>query len=243
MSSEPIVVIGIGQEGPAGLSPEAPQPHRSGPKFWPAAGGIWSSFPSSRPANPRSMATFRALVEDLKRPTRQRKDRRPGLRRSAVLWHRRGAGGGVAGRSIDVSAACFQRAVGVRPAQGKLARSPRSSACTVDLWRRFFRCSTLRPAKIAVLTDPENHPARIASFLVRTGPTNDYALWVCEDLGGPAERVTCWTCVQHCGTRVRAVERAGADCELRTRDNQTPRRCRCWAFRTEQFRMPAFAAA
>jgi precorrin-6Y C5,15-methyltransferase (decarboxylating) len=47
-----------------------------------------------------------------------------------------------------------------------------------------------REAKIAVLTDGGNHPAAIADFLRRQGAGADYALWVCENLGGPDERVS-----------------------------------------------------
>jgi precorrin-6Y C5,15-methyltransferase (decarboxylating) len=54
----------------------------------------------------------------------------------------------------------------------------------------------LRPAvearaqKIAVLTDGNNHPAAVADFLRRHGAADDYALWVCENLGGSDERVS-----------------------------------------------------
>jgi precorrin-6Y C5,15-methyltransferase (decarboxylating) len=46
-------------------------------------------------------------------------------------------------------------------------------------------------AKIALLTDAANHPAAIARFLLAHGDKN-YGLWVCEELGGAAERVTHW---------------------------------------------------
>jgi precorrin-6Y C5,15-methyltransferase (decarboxylating) len=47
-----------------------------------------------------------------------------------------------------------------------------------------------REAKIAVLTDGRNSPAAVADFLRRHGAAEDYALWVCENLGGPDERVS-----------------------------------------------------
>jgi precorrin-6Y C5,15-methyltransferase (decarboxylating) len=47
-----------------------------------------------------------------------------------------------------------------------------------------------REAKIAVLTDATNHPAAIAAFLRRHGAAEDYAFWVCENLGGADERVS-----------------------------------------------------
>jgi precorrin-6Y C5,15-methyltransferase (decarboxylating) len=43
--------------------------------------------------------------------------------------------------------------------------------------------------KIAVLTDANNHPAAIADLLCRLGAENLYTIWVCENLGGADERV------------------------------------------------------
>jgi precorrin-6Y C5,15-methyltransferase (decarboxylating) len=60
------------------------------------------------------------------------------------------------------------------------------------------RAVEARAAKIAVLTDGKNHPAVIADFLRRHGAAEDYALWVCENLGGPDERVS-----RHAPTRMR----------------------------------------
>jgi precorrin-6B C5,15-methyltransferase / cobalt-precorrin-6B C5,C15-methyltransferase len=47
-----------------------------------------------------------------------------------------------------------------------------------------------REPKIAVLTDARNHPAAIAEFLLRAGVGDQYALWVCENLGGADERIS-----------------------------------------------------
>src|SRR5207237_5528041 len=47
-----------------------------------------------------------------------------------------------------------------------------------------------RAAKVAVLTDAHNHPAAIADLLRRHGAAEDYALWVCENLGGPDECIS-----------------------------------------------------
>jgi precorrin-6Y C5,15-methyltransferase (decarboxylating) len=47
-----------------------------------------------------------------------------------------------------------------------------------------------REAKVALLTDAKNHPAAVADFLRRHGAAEDYALWVCENLGGSDERVS-----------------------------------------------------
>ncbi len=47
-----------------------------------------------------------------------------------------------------------------------------------------------RAPKIAVLTDARNHPAAIADLLLRSGTGEEYTLWVCENLGGPDERIS-----------------------------------------------------
>jgi precorrin-6Y C5,15-methyltransferase (decarboxylating) len=47
-----------------------------------------------------------------------------------------------------------------------------------------------RERKIAVLTDAANDPAAIADLLRRLGAADEYDLWVCENLGSADERVT-----------------------------------------------------
>jgi precorrin-6Y C5,15-methyltransferase (decarboxylating) len=47
-----------------------------------------------------------------------------------------------------------------------------------------------RKKKIACFTDEENSPARIARHLLEHGVTSDdWRVWICENLGGPSERV------------------------------------------------------
>jgi precorrin-6Y C5,15-methyltransferase (decarboxylating) len=48
----------------------------------------------------------------------------------------------------------------------------------------------MREPKIAVLTDSRNNPAAIADLLRRLGAAEEYALWVCENLGGSDERIS-----------------------------------------------------
>jgi precorrin-6Y C5,15-methyltransferase (decarboxylating) len=47
-----------------------------------------------------------------------------------------------------------------------------------------------REPKIAVLTDAQNHPAALADLLRHLGAAEEYTLWVCENLSGPDERVS-----------------------------------------------------
>ena len=48
-----------------------------------------------------------------------------------------------------------------------------------------------RADKVALFTDGVNHPAAIAQWLI-DHYAGDYAIWVCEELGGPNERITHW---------------------------------------------------
>jgi precorrin-6B C5,15-methyltransferase / cobalt-precorrin-6B C5,C15-methyltransferase len=47
-----------------------------------------------------------------------------------------------------------------------------------------------RAAKIAVLTDAKNHPAAIAGLLRQLGAAEEYVMWVGENLGGRDERLS-----------------------------------------------------
>ncbi|HET6146548.1 MAG TPA: precorrin-6y C5,15-methyltransferase (decarboxylating) subunit CbiE [Polyangia bacterium] len=58
--------------------------------------------------------------------------------------------------------------------------------------RRGFLTRLRRHAKVAVLTDEENSPPRLAAHLVAHGQTG-WTAWVCENLAGPGERVRRFT--------------------------------------------------
>jgi precorrin-6B C5,15-methyltransferase / cobalt-precorrin-6B C5,C15-methyltransferase len=49
-----------------------------------------------------------------------------------------------------------------------------------------------RADKVALLTDSVNHPAAVAQWLI-DHYAEHYAVWVCEELGGCNERITHWT--------------------------------------------------
>src|SRR5262249_30580725 len=76
-------------------------------------------------------------------------------------------------------------------------KEPWNDACVVSLHGRPL--AELLPAlrrgdpKIAVFTDATNHPAAVAAFLRENGLGDRYTVWVCEDLGGPKERITRWS--------------------------------------------------
>ena len=52
-----------------------------------------------------------------------------------------------------------------------------------------------RQRKVAILTDESNAPARIAGWMVEHGETS-WQTWVCENLGGPDERVRAFSVVE-----------------------------------------------
>lgn len=54
--------------------------------------------------------------------------------------------------------------------------------------REGFLTRLKRTAKAAVLTDEENSPPRLACYMVEHGES-EWRAWVCENLGGPDERV------------------------------------------------------
>ncbi len=47
--------------------------------------------------------------------------------------------------------------------------------------------------KIAILTDRDNNPGAIASLYLELNLTVNYDFWVCENLGGEEEKITCFT--------------------------------------------------
>lgn len=57
-----------------------------------------------------------------------------------------------------------------------------------------------RAFKVALLTDEENSPARIASHLLEHGQTQ-WKTWVCENLGGPDERVRAFPVTELCAVK------------------------------------------
>jgi precorrin-6B C5,15-methyltransferase / cobalt-precorrin-6B C5,C15-methyltransferase len=72
-----------------------------------------------------------------------------------------------------------------------------NDACMISLHGRPLQ--TIGPAlergepKIAVFTDAENNPAAIARIVCAKGLGRNYVQWVCENLGGDDERITRWS--------------------------------------------------
>jgi precorrin-6Y C5,15-methyltransferase (decarboxylating) len=191
MTTVPVVVIGIGHDGPAGLSPEALD-HIARAEV--LAGGV------------RHLAFFpdwsgEKVVFDTNIPSRIAYLQKcaPG-RKTVVLASGDPLFYGIGRLLLEA----FPREQllflpHVSSVQLAFARIKEmwDDACIVSLHGRPLQ--SLAPAlhhrehKIAVFTDARNTPAAIGAFLCESGCAEDYPdVWVCESLGGPDERVTRW---------------------------------------------------
>jgi len=69
-----------------------------------------------------------------------------------------------------------------------------NDACMISLHGRpietLLPALSAREAKIAILTDAKNDPSTIACYLQKLGCAGDYHLWVCENLGAMDERIS-----------------------------------------------------
>jgi precorrin-6B C5,15-methyltransferase / cobalt-precorrin-6B C5,C15-methyltransferase len=191
MSGPSIVVIGMGHDGPEGLSRQALD-HLGSARV--LAGGR------------RHLAFFEGwegetivIDADLDRLVRQLREVAPGAK-AVVLASGDPLFYGV-GRSLleafpRESLTFLPHLSSVQIAFARVKESW-DDATVVSLHGRPL--ASILPAlggldaKIAVLTDGTNHPGAIADLLVDLGLGEAYRIWVCEELGGPRERVTSWT--------------------------------------------------
>lgn len=189
MTCEPLVVIGMGHDGAAGLSQAAlTHIHRAGV----LAGGArhLAFFPHWQGRTLIIDAGLERVIEQLRACSQQTKT--VVLASGDPLFY--GIGHTLA-KHFPPESLCFLPHVSsVQLAFARLKTSWHD-AQVVSLHGRPL--ATLLPAvnrhadKIALFTDATNHPAAIARFLLAHGYAN-YDLWVCEELGGAAERVTHW---------------------------------------------------
>jgi precorrin-6Y C5,15-methyltransferase (decarboxylating) len=192
MTMEPLVVIGIGHDGPAGLSPEALD-HIARAEV--LAGGTrhLAFFPDWTGDKIVFDADISHRIAHLQDCAAQRK--------TVVLASGDPLFYGIGRLLLEA----FPREQllflpHISSVQLAFARIKETwdDACIVSLHGRPLQ--SLLPAlrrgedKIAVFTDTRNTPAAIGAFLRETGCTAAYhVVWVCENLGGPDERVTPWT--------------------------------------------------
>jgi precorrin-6Y C5,15-methyltransferase (decarboxylating) len=188
VSQHSVIVIGIGDDGPAGLSAEA-HAHIASARV--LAGGrrhleFFPEWTGTRVVIDSDLSGFVGRLREC--------SAREGvvvLASGDPLFHGIGS---VLLRSFPKE--CLVFLPHVSAVQLAFARIKESwhDARVVSVHGRPLE--TLRPsleegaAKLAVLTDGNNHPAAIAELLNRLGVAGEYALWVCENLGGPDERVT-----------------------------------------------------
>jgi precorrin-6Y C5,15-methyltransferase (decarboxylating) len=183
--SHKVYVVGIGDDGPAGLSPAARQVVDAAEVL---VGGrrhlAWFA------ASPAEKIVIGADVDAaLDRVAAERARRQVVVLASGdpLLY---GIGGRVVERCGADAVAIIPHVSAVQLAFARLGR-PWQDAQVVSAHGRALdavRRAAWRGGLLAVLTDEVNTPARIAAALLADG-VPDSPAWVCEHLGGPAERV------------------------------------------------------
>jgi len=188
MNGQGLVVVGIGHDGPAGLSPEA---HSHLAAAYVLAGGrrqldFFTGWSGEKIILDGNLPVF---VEALR--TRYRQQKTVVLASGDPLFYGIGRALLEAIPKEDLSFLPQVSSVQLAFARVKEAWH---DARVVSLCGRppeaLVAAVEAREEKIAVLTDARNHPAAIADLLRRHGAAEAYALWVCENLGGPDERVS-----------------------------------------------------
>ncbi len=191
MTTEPLVVIGIGHDGPAGLSPEARE-HIARAQV--LAGGIrhLAFFPEWQGEKIVFDGDFPQRIARLKECTAERKV--VVLASGDPLFY--GIGRLLLEAFPREQLLFLPHLSSVQLAFARI-KETWDDACIVSLHGRPLQ--GLLPAlrrcedKIAVFTDARNSPAAIGAYMCEIGCAAAYhVIWVCENLGGPDERVTPW---------------------------------------------------
>jgi precorrin-6Y C5,15-methyltransferase (decarboxylating) len=192
MTGEPLVVIGIGHDGPSGLSPEALD-HIARAEVLAGGSRHLAFFPEWKGEKIVFDRDLNSQIAHLQERAAQRK--------TVVLASGDPLFYGIGRLLLEA----FPREQllflpHISSVQLAFARIKETwdDACFVSLHGRPME--VLLPAlrrgenKIAVFTDSRNTPAAISAFLRETGCAASYHVaWVCENLGGPDERVTPWS--------------------------------------------------
>jgi precorrin-6Y C5,15-methyltransferase (decarboxylating) len=185
---QPLIVVGIGHDGPAGLSPEA----RARVDAARVLGGgrrHLDYFPNWRGEKILLSDDLAGFVETLRE--RYRQEKTVVLASGDPLFY--GIGRALLGAIPRDDLIFLPHVSSVQLAFARI-KETWHDACVVSLHGRPMEVLTeaiaARETKIAVLTDARNNPAAIADFLRQLGAAEEYTLWVCENLGGVDERVT-----------------------------------------------------
>jgi precorrin-6Y C5,15-methyltransferase (decarboxylating) len=187
--SAPLVVVGIGHDGAAGLSQEA-LTHIHQAQVLAGGARHLAFFPDWEGEKIVIDADLKRVIEQLKMACQRAKT--VILASGDPLFY--GIGKTLAAHFPPEGLCFLPHVSSVQLAFARLKTSWHDAE-VVSLHGRPI--DALRPAlsrhaaKIALLTDAANHPAAIARFLLAHGYEH-YGLWVCEELGGASERVTYW---------------------------------------------------
>jgi precorrin-6Y C5,15-methyltransferase (decarboxylating) len=191
MTGEPLLVIGIGDDGPAGLSREALE-HIEHARVLAGGRRLLDFFPDWKGERLVIDADLGRVVERLKACYARQKT--VVLASGDPLYYGIGR---VLLDGLPRSDLVFLPHVSSVQLAFAAVKETWNDARVVSVHGRPM--SGLLPAiqegaaKIAVFTDATNDPVAIAGFLAENGFADDYTIWVCESLGGPSQRVTSWT--------------------------------------------------
>jgi precorrin-6Y C5,15-methyltransferase (decarboxylating) len=194
MSQEPLVVVGLGADGPGSLGSEA-RAHVAKAQVL-AGGQRHLAFFASHPADKLVIrSNIESLVGQLKE--RQRTAKIVVLASGDPLFY--GIGRALLSAFPADQVVFLPHVSAVQLAFARI-KEPWDDACTVSLHgrplERLMPALQSGAARIAVLTDAVSQPSAIASFLLDAGFGDAYHFWVCENLGAPEECVTHWAPVQ-----------------------------------------------
>ena len=189
--TEPIVVVGIGADGPAGLSAEA-RDHVVRARLL-AGGQRHLAFFPDEPGRERL-----TIDADLERVVRVIGEQ-PADRKIVVLASGDPLCFGIGRRLRDAfgkDRLVFLPTVGSIALAFARLKEPWDDATLVSLHGRpadaLFDAIRRGATKIAVLTDATNDPAAIGRMLCEANLDDCFDLHVCECLGSPTERVSTW---------------------------------------------------
>jgi precorrin-6B C5,15-methyltransferase / cobalt-precorrin-6B C5,C15-methyltransferase len=191
MNENVLVVVGIGHDGPEGLSPDA-RSHVAGASVLAGGRRQLGFFPHMRGEKFLLDNDVPAFVAAL--ATRYRREKTVVLASGDPLFYGIGRALLEAIPNEDILFLPHVSSVQLAFARVKTAWD---DARVVSLHGRpleaLIPAIEARHQKIAVLTDARNNPTAVAELLRQHGAAECYALWVCENLGGPDERVGCYS--------------------------------------------------
>ncbi len=196
MNGHSLCVVGMGHDGPAGLSPEA-RAHIEGAQV--LAGGrrhldFFPHWQRGKVVLGSDVAAFVGRLREI-----YRREKVVVLASGDPLFY--GIGRALL-EAIPREDLLFLPQLSSMQLAFARIKETWHDACIVSVHGRpmdaLIAPIAARQPKIAVLTDGQNHPAAIAGLLRRLGAAEEYALWVCENLGGSDERLS-----QYAPTRLR----------------------------------------